>query len=126
MFGFFKKQKPASKPIPSAEAESERYKGRPLLIILENYILAAIGELPADKHDLAAQIVQRTFGGEQDWMQTVRRELELGDSLDESLQRLWVNNQSIAKQSSTTLHPIQFAKMIADQNFANLIDPIPK
>lgn len=126
MFGFFKRQKPSSEPIPSAEAEPERYKGRPLLIILENYILAAIGELAADKHDLAAKIVQSAFGGGQDWMQTVRQKLELGDSLDESLRRLWVNNQSIAKQNSTTLQPIQFAKMIADQNFANLIDPIHK
>jgi hypothetical protein len=51
----------------TADADPERYKGRPLLIILENYIL---------------------------------------DSANH-----------------TMLHPVQFAKMVADQNFAHLIDP---
>jgi hypothetical protein len=31
--------------LPSAEAEPERYKGRPLLVILENYILDCIGAI---------------------------------------------------------------------------------
>jgi hypothetical protein len=122
MFGFLKKKQPASAPIPSAEAEPERYKGRPLLIILENYILSAIDQLPQDKCEVAAQLVQATFGGDKNWMQTIRKELALNDSIDESLRQLWANNQSIAKQNSMTLQPVQFAKMIADQNFANLID----
>ena len=42
--------------LPSAEVEPERYRGRPLLVVLENYILAAIGELPAEKHGGVAKI----------------------------------------------------------------------
>ena len=34
--------------IPSADAESERYRGRPLLIILESYVLAAISALDSN------------------------------------------------------------------------------
>ena len=32
--------------LPSPEVEPERYKCRPLLVVLENYVLAAIGEFP--------------------------------------------------------------------------------
>ena len=109
--------------IPSPEAEPERYRGRPLLVVLENYVLAAIGELPAERHAGVGQIVQRVFGGGDDWMQTVREQLHLSDSLDESLRQMWVRNQEIARQNAVPLHPVQFAKMVADQNFAELIGP---
>jgi hypothetical protein len=109
--------------LPSPEAEPERYRGRPLLILLENYVLAAIGELPAERQTSVGQIVQKAFGGGADWMQTIRQRLHLGETLDESLRRMWAENQAIAAQNSVTLHPIQFAKMVADQNFAELIGP---
>ena len=109
--------------LPSHEVEPERYRGRPLLMVLENYVLAAIGELSAEQNAGLAQIVQRVFGGGDDWMRTVREQLRLGDSLDESLRRLWARNQATARQSDITLHPVQFAKMVADQNFAELIGP---
>jgi hypothetical protein len=110
--------------LPSAETEPERYRGRPLLVVLENYILAAIGELPAERHAGVGTIVQRVFGGGDDWLQTVREQLQLGDSLDESLRQIWAKNQAIARQNAATLHPVQFAKMVADQNFAELIGPL--
>jgi hypothetical protein len=107
----------------SAEAESERYKGRPLLIILENYILDSIGALEPERQPQIGAIVQRTFGGGPDWRETVRGVLHLGEGLDEQLRLIWQQNQEIARASEVVLHPIQFAKMIADQNFAGLINP---
>ena len=109
--------------LPSAEAEPERYRGRPLLVVLENYVLAAIGELPADKRAGVGLVVQRVFGGGADWMQKVRQQLGLDDSLDESLRQMWPRNQTVAREQGTTIHPVQFAKMVADQNFAELIGP---
>jgi hypothetical protein len=63
VFGRFKKKSPASAPLHSAEAEPERYSGRPLLIVLENYVLDCIGELGPDKQALARSVVQRVWGG---------------------------------------------------------------
>jgi hypothetical protein len=108
-------------PLPSAEAEPERYAGRPLLIVLENYVLDCIGELPVDKQALARSIVRRVWAGGDDWRATVRAQLHLESSLDESLRGMWSRNQELAKQHSRPLHPIQFAKMVIDQNFAELI-----
>ena len=107
--------------IPSANVEPERYKGKPLLIILENYVLDCIGELQPDKQQEMQTIVEHIFGGGPDWKQTVRAALQLGEGLDENLRHLWVKNQEIAKVNNVVLQPVQFAKMIADQNFAHLI-----
>ncbi len=107
--------------LPSPGVEPERYRGRPLLIVIENYILAAIGESAGHQEDMLP-IVQQVFGGGDDWMATVRRTLDWDDSIDESFRAMWVRNQEIARQKGLTLHPVQFAKMVADQNFAHLID----
>lgn len=111
--------------IPSADAEPERYKGRPLLVLLENYVLDAIGELPEGKSAGLAQITQRVFGGGPDWRATLRETLHLPETLDQELRRLWARNRDIARQAKAELHPIQFAKMIADDNFKDLIDELP-
>ena len=121
MFGLFKKKLPASAPLPSVEAEPERYAGRPLLIVLENYVLDCIGALPPDKQALARSVVQRVGAGGEDWKATVRAQLHLEASLDESLRGMWSRNQELARQHNQPLHPIQFAKMVVDQNFAQLI-----
>ena len=121
MFGLFKKKPAANALLPSAEAEPERYAGRPLLIVLENYVLDCIGALQPDKQELARSVVQKVWGGGDDWKETVRAQLHLESSLDESLRGMWSRNQELAKQHNQPLHPIQFAKMIVDQNFASLI-----
>jgi hypothetical protein len=119
MFGLFKSKQKQAASLPSAEAEPSRYKGRPLLILLENYVLACIGELPPDSN--VAAVVQKAFGGGDDWMQTLREKLDLNSAIDEAIREMWTKNQAIAKEHKEQLHPVQFAKLVADRNFAHLI-----
>jgi len=112
--------------LPTPNAEPDRYRGRPLLIVLENYVLAAIGLLPKDADQRLTQLVKSVFGGEDDWKKTVRQQLQLGDAIDDSFRELWDRNQTIARQDGIELHPIQFAKMVVDTNFAELIEPTSK
>ena len=112
--------------LPSPNAEPDRYRGRPLLIVLENYVLAAIGVLPKEADQRLAQLVKSVFGGDDDWKKTVRQQLELSDEIDDSFRELWNRNQAIAKQNGIELHPVQFAKEVVDTNFADLIGPAPK
>ena len=119
MFGLFKSKPKPGASLPSAEAEPGRYKGRPLLILIENYVLACIGELPPDSN--IAAVVQKAFGGGDDWMQTLREKLDLSAAIDESIREMWSKNQAIAKEQKVQLHPVQFAKMVADRNFAGRI-----
>ena len=122
LFDFLSGRRKTSEP-PS---HTDRYGGRPLLILLENYVLSAIDSLAPDKEQLAASATQRVFGGGADWRSTLRTTLHLGDSLDESLRQMWATNQQRAQQASVTLSPEEFARMVADQNFAHLLTPTPK
>jgi hypothetical protein len=116
-----KKESP-SKELPTSNLEPERYEGRPLILILDNYVLDCIGELPSDKKALIITIVQKVFGGGTDWKKTVRDVLQLSGSIEDDIRSLWIENQQIAVQNNSELHPVQFAKMIVDDNFAEFID----
>jgi DNA-directed RNA polymerase subunit F len=67
------------------------------------------------------ELVQRVYGGTGSWTDTLKKVLDLEPSIEESLRSLWERNKVIASQASVELHPIQFAKMIVDANFAELI-----
>ena len=116
-----KKNTPA-KELPSSNLEPERYESRPLILILDNYVLDCIGELPSDKTLLIISIVQKVFGGGADWKKTVRDVLQLSESIEDTIRSLWIQNKEIAAQNKAELHPVQFAKMIVDDNFAEFID----
>jgi hypothetical protein len=116
------RRKSGRRSIPDISQEPERYADRPLLIVLEAYVLDCIGELRMDRQEAIAELVNSAFGGDDDWKQTIRRELDLLDTLDDNIRGLWARNQQIAKQAKTTLHPAQFARMIVDESFAHLVD----
>jgi hypothetical protein len=105
---------------PSKFQQPERYVGRPLFVIVENYILDAIGELDEEALRGMVAIVQRVWGGGDDWRATVRRELDWNDSIDQSYQDMWQKNREIATRNGIDLHPIEFAKMVTDKNFGHL------
>ena len=112
---FRKKQKPTA-------PGSDRYKGKPLLILLENYVLSCIGCLPEEKVPTLTGIVQKVYGGGDDWKATLRSTLHLEDALDDDLRRMWLRNQDIAKQANESLLPEDFARMVVGQNFSSLIE----
>ncbi len=78
--GWFKKKK---EPLPP---KIDRYEGRPLLILLENYVLSCIGCLPEEKVPALTGVVQKVYGGGDDWKATLRSTLNLEDALDDELE----------------------------------------
>ena len=59
--GWFSKKKEQPAPL-----NSDRYKGKPLLILLENYVLDCIGCMPKDKVQAITTLTQRVYGGGDD------------------------------------------------------------
>jgi hypothetical protein len=110
--------------VPSAQREPDRYRGRPLLLILEQYVLSTLGELTPDKEAVVRQVVQRLFGGGDDWQATLRERLQLAASMDDELRSMWANNTATAREHGVSLLPVQFAKMVVDENFASVIERI--
>lgn len=104
---------------PSPEPEPERYADRPLLILLENYILDTIDELdPATERAVAGQ-VRAVFGGKKDWRATFRNQLGLDEMIDVEIHELWERFRGESAES-LAVQPIQFAKFIADVSFADI------
>lgn len=123
MFNWKKRDKPAETPTPSAQPD--RYAGRPLLIILENYVLDCIGELSPEKQKNMASVVQSVFGGGGDWKQTLRETLHLDGAMDEQIRHSWQTDKGVdiaIQQVFGEVSPDQFAQLFVDANFAHLID----
>jgi len=95
-------------------AEPGRYKGQPMLIVLENYALAIVGELPPNKEESMREIVKRAFGGGSDWRETVRRTMGWRDSIDEEIRQNWETYKSVATAQGRAVDAVPFAQAFAD------------
>lgn len=105
-------------------ALADRYRGRPLLILLENFVLACIGALPEDRSRQVADAARRAFAApaDADWMEVVRAELELGPTICEAIQQRWAAAVALLEAAGEAADPVEFARGIVDGNFADLID----
>jgi hypothetical protein len=111
------------KPAPVAaipEPAPDRYAGKPLLRIIELFVLDAIGELPAEQRQTMEKMtpkLQALYTSSSDWQGIV---VELMDwnaaAIRSSIQAMWVQNQGIAREQGLTLTGEQFARMFVDAN----------
>lgn len=108
-----KQQRPAS---------TDRYVTKPLLVLMDSYVLSVIGELPPEEEVHLLTITQRAYGGRSDWLTTMRGRFQLSASTDELVRQMWVSEQERAQQEGRTLAPKNFARAIVDENFAHLIE----
>jgi hypothetical protein len=101
-------------------AMNPRYERRPLVRILECYVLWAIGELPEQEAETLQAItpkLHKTYNATGSWQEVIAEVVGLKPELRSHLQELWKRNQEIARQHKTSLEPQQFAEMIVDENF---------
>lgn len=96
-----------------------RYLGRPLLRLLECYVLWAIGHLSEkDSRTLASMTpkLRATYGSEGDWHDVVASAVKLPANMPSMIQIMWTKNTKIAQEHNTVLAPQEFAEMFVDQN----------
>jgi hypothetical protein len=101
-------------------ASNSRYDGKPLLKLLELYVLKAIGELSQDDEDrlnAMAPKLQATFGGGGQWHEAIEGAVRMDADTPQQLRDLWTRNLEIARANNVKLTPQQFAEMVADSNF---------
>jgi len=100
---------------------SQRYQGKPLLRLLECFVLKAINELSAaDAENLKSMQpkLAQIYGKQGSWDQIISATMKFPENMPTLIREMWDRNQVIAKQQSTTLAPQQFAEMFVDQNLA--------
>jgi hypothetical protein len=92
----------------------ERYEGRPLLLVIEQYVLGTIDALPPEKIAGMVDIVRGTWGGGGDWRGTIRTALSWDTSIDEAILKNWEGYQRAAREQGMSGSPNEFAMMFAD------------
>ena len=100
-----------------------RYEGKPILRLLECYVLKSIGCLPPETEAQLAKLapsLEKTFGSRGSWYEMIAKRMDLSSDLPVHLRGLWVQNLS-ATGEQTRLSPEHFAQHIVDSNFAHLV-----
>ncbi|MBR0712096.1 hypothetical protein [Bradyrhizobium liaoningense] len=102
-------------------SDSRRYEGKPLLRLLELYVLRAIDELPqVDQQNLdkMAPKLQAIYGGGGTWHEAVAAAVHMPLDMPSKIRGIWVRNCEIARTNGVTLGAQTFAEMFVDENFA--------
>ena len=100
---------------------SDRYQGKPLVRLLECYVLRAIGELTSvDESNLKemAPKLRDVYHAQGNWDEIIESIMELPADMPEKIAELWERNQELAKANGETLLPQDFAEMFVDRNLA--------
>lgn len=98
-----------------------RYDGKPLLRLLELYVLNAIDEISTEDADRMAAMtpkLREVYGHSGEWPEIIAASVELPHDASSEIRRMWVKNQEIARASDVPLSPQRFAEMFVDDNFA--------
>src|SRR6186713_864000 len=87
---------PASCPWrPSSMSDNDRYDGKPLLRLLELYILKAIGELPLVEQETLTRLapkLQAIYGGNGQWDEAVGAAVHMPADMPQSIREMWDKN----------------------------------
>lgn len=98
----------------------DRYTNKPLLRILECYVLSAIGELSNDQSEMLLKMEpQLRLALKQDghWRELVEKAMELPSDMPELIRGNWEKNVALAQQQHVSISGQQFAEMFVDANF---------
>ncbi len=101
-------------------ATNPRYDRKPLVKLLELYVLKAIGELSQDDEERLNRMaprLQRLFGGGGRWHDSIEVAVRMDADTSEQLRGMWERNLETARTHGVKLTPQQFAEMIVDENF---------
>lgn len=104
----------------SPEKDDDRYEGKPLLKLLECYVLLCINQLSEDLIEKMNQItpyLYDTYNRQGSWDEIIAAEMEFPETMPERIHEMWVKNQKIAQDNNVELSPIEFAQMFVDKNF---------
>ena len=97
----------------------DRYESNPMLVVVENYVLDAIGALEPEKAVLLNEMICRTFGGK-DWKAVVRQQFDLPAETDDNLRVMWSQRQEEAEAQQRDVAPEDFAREAADEMFRDM------
>ncbi len=114
-----KKEKAATTPEIVASTDPKRYAGKPMLRLLELYVLWSLDDLSEDdvsRLQAMAPKLTSTFGGDGTWHSAIATTMEFPENMPELIHEMWIKNQQIAAANNVELPTQQFAEMFVDDN----------
>ena len=99
-------------------ASNPRYDGKPLLRLLELYVLRAIVELPQTEQrtlERMAPKLQAIYGGNGEWQEAVAA-VHMPADMPAAIRDMWAKSLEIARANGVTAAPQKFAEMFVDEN----------
>jgi hypothetical protein len=99
--------------------DSERYDGKPLLRLLELYVLWATDTLSDEDEErlfALAPSLAESFGGDGSWQSALATAMHFPADMPRMINESWVKNVALAAGSE--LAPQQFAEKFVDAHFA--------
>jgi hypothetical protein len=104
----------------SEEFMNLRYQGKPLLRLLECYVLHTIGELPDEtkaKLENMSFKLSEVYGHSGNWNEIIEKTMSFSEETKEQIIQIWNKNVAIAKDADEYLEPEHFCQLFVDQNF---------
>ena len=96
-----------------------RYGGKPMLRLIECYVLRAIGELPAAQEaQLHAMLpnLNAAFGTDAGtWHEAVEQTMHFPPGLVERLRTVWSSNEAEDRARGTSLDPEDWTRAVVDE-----------
>jgi hypothetical protein len=101
--------------------DNPRYRGKPLLRVLECFVLWAIDELPEKESVLLREMtpkLQSIFQKKGSWQEVIAQEMQYPSDLSSQIRILWKENLERASFVSVALDPQISAERFVDENLA--------
>lgn len=97
-----------------------RYDGKPLLRLLELYVLNAVDELPAPEQETLNRLapkLQAVYGGKGQWDEAVAAAVRMHADMPQQIRDMWAKNLEIARANNVpALSAQKFAELFVDEN----------
>ena len=101
-------------------SDNVRYDGKPLLRLLELYILKALDELPPIEQETLTRLapkLQAIYGGNGQWHEAIEAAVHMPADMPQQIRDMWAKNLEIAKANNVpALSAQKFAEMFVDEN----------
>jgi hypothetical protein len=99
---------------------SSRYDGKPLLRLVELYVLWVVDELPPSETQILSEIAPKLhaiFGGDGTWQAAIAEAMKFPPSTQSLISELWQRHVgAMAASSSGPPDPQAFAEAFVDEN----------
>ena len=88
-------------------------------VFFKAFILDTLNELPTEKNELIENMnLDKVFNTDfNDWKKTVKKVLNLSDTIEIAIKDLWLRNSDITKNDGTELNADQFADLFIENYY---------